>query len=174
MRDDLPSFDPQHPEARADIPERFLVPGLLALRADGVFLYAGDPVTHPGLAAHLHRQLRRTLDGDYWVVNGPQRSPVDIMDTPFFVRRVVAAPDGLWLERLDGGTEPLGPEGLRLRADGSLTAVVRRGEAGAAAGDGHPARLLRTAQADLAAWLQDTDGAYALQVGSRRYPVTAI
>lgn len=174
MHSDLPSFAPRHPEARADIPERFLVPGLLALRADGVFLYAGEPVTHPGLAAHLHRQLRRTLDGDYWVVNGPQRAPVDLEDTPFFVRRIAAAAGDLWLERLDGGREPLGTEGLRLRADGSLITTVRRGEAGDPATDGHPARLLRTAQADLAAWLHDADDGYALHVGGHRYPVTPV
>src|SRR5690606_37825208 len=117
-------FDPTDPEARADIPERFLVEGLLRLCADGVFLYREEPVSHPGLAAWLHRQLRRTLDGDYWVVNGPQRAPVVIDDTPFFIRAVRAEEGDLVLERQDGGAEPLPDEGLRLRPDGSLTVTV--------------------------------------------------
>lgn len=149
-----------------------MVEGVLRLTAEGEFRFRDEPIRHPRLRAWLHRQLRRTEEGDYWVVNGPQRVRVEIEDTPFVVRHVhPLATEDLELELADGRREPLSEAGLQLRTDGHLLAEVRVGEAGAPAGRGHPARLLRGAVHDLQAWLTETSDGYRLVRGRRHWPV---
>lgn len=174
---DLPSFDPQETEHITDIPPRFLVDGYLKLRADGAWLFKGDKIDHPGLQAFLSRQLRRTEEGKYWVVNGPQRALVELEDAPYVVKRLLFATDDpttspMTLRLNDGTEEPLDPTDLFANEEGVLYVSVKEGQAGAHEDEAHIARFSSPALMDIEPLLiEQPDGTIALQHNQRTYPL---
>lgn len=150
----LPSFDPQGTESIQEIPARFLIDGLLTLRADGVWMSKGEKIRHMGLSKFLARQLRRTEEGEYWVVNGPQRAWVNVEDAPFVVKRVLF--DGEQIESSamtailnDDSEESLLAERLFMNEEGVLYTRVKKGEAGAHDDEDHLARVSSEALLDI-------------------------
>lgn len=158
-------------ESFADIPERLIATGVLRLDREGRWLIGDGPVTHPKLKAFLWRHLMRNRQGQYWIVNGPQRVLVTFEDTPLVVRHVVADNGRPMVELGDGSVEPLADEGLSLRPDGGLVATVAHGRYGDTDGCGHLARLTRTAVADLASLLQEDADGMRLVVEGRSWPI---
>jgi len=171
---DLPSFEPQGTEQISSIPERFLVGGVLGLRADGRWTFRGELIDHKGVCDFLARQLRRTEEGPYWVVNGPQRVLVEVEDAPYFVTLLHVDPgaETMVIRLNDRSEEPLLLETLFRGPDELLYAGVKEGEAGAAPGERHVARFLRTAVMPLEPYLIELDdGGVGLAFGGRRYAI---
>ncbi|RMF14301.1 MAG: DUF2946 family protein [Candidatus Dadabacteria bacterium] len=166
---------PDHPVESVDqIPDRLIAAGVLRLDREGRWLIGDGPITHPKLKAFLWRHLMRNREGQYWIVNGPQRVLVEFEDTPLIVRHVFAENGALMFELGDGSVEPLPDDGLLLRPDGGLVATVACGRYGDTERRGHAARLTRTAVADLATWLdEDGDGTPCLKLGERMWPIRA-
>lgn len=84
----------------------------LAIDRDGEWLLDGQPVTHPGIVAHLRQSLRRDERG-YFLPAGAVRHPVEVADAPFVVVRVVAYDACLRVTLNDGSEEALDPATLR-------------------------------------------------------------
>lgn len=169
---DLPSFDPQGTESLKEIPARFLLGGLLRLSAEGRWSFQGEWIEHTGVCQFLQRQMRRTAEGTYWVINGPQRVTVEIEDAPYLIREVYEQDDVLWGRLSDGSREILRLECLYASEDAVLYAEVKVGEAGASEGEGHRARFSREAIGQISAWLEEDSGG-RLGVGYRErfYPL---
>jgi hypothetical protein len=142
---DLPDFDPQGTESVGSIPDRFLLGGLLALQADGTWTFRGEPITHQGVCSFLARQLRRTAEGQYWVVNGPQRVFVEVEQAPFFVTllEVDEEQGRIGIRLNDKSEETLRLDTLFRDQNEVLFVRVKQGQAGASAEDSHVACLLR-------------------------------
>lgn len=173
---DLPPYHPQGTESITDIPERFLVDGYLKLRADGVWLFRGEKIEHPGLQQFLSQQLWRTQEGRYWVVNGPQRAFVELEDTPYLVKRIVdheplgAAP-GMCAILNDGSEEPFLPEQLWMNEVGVLYTRVKSGQQGDQTGQGHIARISADALLDLEPLFCEVDTGIALVWNQHHYSI---
>ncbi|MDZ7378913.1 MAG: DUF1285 domain-containing protein [candidate division KSB1 bacterium] len=135
-------------------------------RKDGRW-YAGDePVTHEGLARFFTRYLRRKPSGDGYEIWVDERfhADVDVEDTPYVVTELLATADGQLQVRLnDDSVEPLDPRGLSVAADGAVVCTVKAGQ--------DKARFLRSAQADLASYLEEHDEHWCLHIGGRHYPI---
>ncbi len=165
----LPSYDPQGTESVHEIPARFLVDGFLKFREDGAWLFKGDKIKHFGLQRFLARQLRRTEEGTYWVVNGPQRALVELEDAPFVVKRVLfdgEKPENsaMTAQLNDGSEEPLTASSLFMSEEGVLYTHVKQGKAGAHDGESHLARVTSEALLDLESLLvEQDDGSIALR-----------
>ncbi|MCB9640516.1 MAG: DUF2946 family protein [Myxococcales bacterium] len=170
---DLPPFDPQGTESIESIPSRFLLGGLITLKDDGRWFFRGEWIEHAGVCHFLQKQLRRTAEGEYWVVNGPQRVMVQVEDAPYIVREVREAERGeVWIRLSDGSQEKLRPETLHSHGEDRLYATVKWGEAGAQEGEGHIARFSREAVAQLATWLvEDEAGRLGLSIQERFFPI---
>lgn len=171
----LPTYHPTAPESEAEIPSHFLVDGLLSLKQDGRWLFKGGEIDHHGLCSFLLRQLRLTIEGEYWVVNGPQRAFVEVEDTPYLVQAVVIGKDGTppVLRLNDGSEEPMRPAVIRQNPDNEmLYTEVKCGEAGAPDGRWHRARFSRNAVNQLLPLLaEDAEGAPVLVVGAQEFPI---
>lgn len=172
---DLPSFDPQETESIHEIPARFLLGGLLTLKADGRWFFQGEWIEHAGVCQFLQRQMRRTAEGTYWVINGPQRVTVEIEDAPFVVREVYEQDGALWGRISDGSRESLRLESLQAAQDTALYLDVKFGEAGAHEGEGHRARFSREATAQISTWLgEDPAGRLGISYQEQFFPITSI
>ena len=174
----LPPYHPEGTETIQDIPARFLVDGYLKLRADGAWLFRGEKIKHHGLQKFLSRQLRLTEEGQYWVVNGPQRALVEIEDTPYLVTRIAWQKDDQASPMLatlnDSSEEELLPESLFMSEEGVLYTHVKRGQAGASESQSHRARISANALLDIEALLVETDNdGIAIQYKGKMYPLTS-
>ncbi len=175
MTSSIPPYHPQGTETIAEIPAHFLVDGYLKLRADGTWLFRGEKIEHRGLQKFLSRQLRRTEEGQYWVVNGPQRGLVELEDAPFVVTRILfAGEDPATAEMTaclnDDSQEPLLADSLLMSKEGVLYTRVKRGQAGAAEAQDHLARISGNALIDLESlFVEMDDGSIALQHQGNTY-----
>ena len=167
--DDLPPFDPQEQESITAIPARFLLAGLLHLDAEGRWSVGGEWIEHRGACLFLQKQLRRTAEGSYWVVNGPQRVLVEVEDAPYRIREVHWRDGAAWLRLSDESEEMLDPASLRLEGEDRLYAVVKRGKAGALEGEGHQARFSRGALAQMSEALVEEEGEMGFLMQGRVY-----
>jgi hypothetical protein len=167
--DDLPPFDPQEQESITSIPSRFLLAGLLHLDAEGRWWVDGERIEHRGACLFLQKQLRRTAEGSYWVVNGPQRVLVEMEDAPYRIREVHWRDGEAWLRLSDESEEMLDPASLRLEGEDRLYAMVKRGKAGALEGEGHQARFSREALAQVGEALVEEEGEMGFLMKGRFY-----
>lgn len=167
----IPPYHPKGPESATQIPERFVVDGVLALTKDGTWLYHGEAIKHPKLQRFLHRQLMRTLEGDYWIVNGPQRVRVYLEDAPYSVLAVDNVEGIPHLCLSDATRESLDPTALWQNAAGVLYTLVKRSQAGAQPGERHRARFRRAAVYQLEPWLVELDGTVGLRIGEQTWPI---
>lgn len=169
---DLPSFHPTETESIHEIPARFLVRGLLSLRKDGAWCYEGEEIEHPGVRRFLIQQLQRTQEGEYWVVNGPQRVFVEVEDAPYVIQ-MLRLEDGQLIAQLsDYSNETLDPSTFSICPEGILYARVKPGQAGAAQGERHRARFSREAAYQLEPVLAEAgDGSPAIALNDNLYPI---
>ena len=132
--------------------------GAFRIDRDGVFQHEGQAVTHPGVLANLHANLRRGEDRGYYLAVGPFRVPVTVDDTPYVVTRLEPSPGGaggappasLLLHLGDGAMETLDADTLWLDAAGVPRCLVKGGR--------FPARLTLAAWLQLASFLEEGEG----------------
>jgi hypothetical protein len=135
----------------------------LRLDALGRFWHEGRLVTHPGLAAGLHKWIRRHPDdGRFILSNGYDWTYFAVEDAPFFVRSVRAEPERVVLVLSDGTEEPLDPQTARIGRDDALYVRVKD----AAPGGPYEAKFTPHAQTSLEPMLVPGDPP-ALRIGSR-------
>lgn len=170
----IPSYDPQGSESISEIPERFLLTDFLSLTALGQWMFRGEPVEHPGVCAFFAKQLRRTEEGQYWVVNGPQRAFVTLEGAPFFITRLTVdvQEHTIQAQLNDGSEEPLDLASLTRDHQEWVYADVKRGQAGVAPYEAHRALITRTAIMELESLLTVTpDDRIALDWNGTLWPI---
>lgn len=155
----LPSFHPTEPESATSIPAHFLVEGHLQLTKDGCWLFKHEEIEHKGVTLFLHKQMQRNQEGEYWVVNGPQRVFVELEDTPYLITQLHAHPEkaGLLAHLNDQSTEPLDVHSLAMANTEQVYSYVKYGKAGVVEGQHHRARFTREAIQQLAPYLVEMD-----------------
>lgn len=119
----------------------------LRLDREGRWFHEGDPVTHEGLAAALHRWIDRDDEtGRYIVRSSDQWCFIEVEDAPFIVRAVTLEGQGrdqrVQLRLSNGTVEELDYATLRQAPDNVLYATVKEGR--------FPARFSRSAYYRLA------------------------
>ncbi|HAA56482.1 MAG TPA: hypothetical protein DCE42_17080 [Myxococcales bacterium] len=168
----IPTFHPTETESLHSIPTRFLVDGLLSFRTEGGWFFRGEKIDHKGTQRFLSAQLQRNEEGQYWVVNGPQRVLVEIEDVPFLIMSIDCQQEALVLLLNDGTEDILDPERFFLAEDGVMYAEVKSGKAGAKEGEGHLAMLSRQAVFQISDLFEEgEDGGFVLQWKGERFPI---
>ncbi len=127
----------------------------LRLDREGRFWHRGTPVEHARTVAVLHRGVHRAPDGRWATRIGKEWGYLEVEDAALFVRRI----DGRRAQLASGEWAEI--ESLALGADDALYARV----------GGERARLTRAAQLSLADALEEKDGAFAVDVGGKRFAV---
>jgi hypothetical protein len=161
-------------ESRDDIAARFLQAGYLRLSRNGQWFLPDGEITHPKLRLFLFKHLQQNREGDYWIVNGPQRVLVEVADAPFFVVGAARQGDTILLDLCDQRQELLQPGRLYIGGDHAFYTRVKVGQNGDSNGEGHWARFSRAACSQLADWLVERDGGYALRLGAADYTITSV
>jgi hypothetical protein len=152
-----------HPDFfRLPAPEGRSRESTIRLDREGRFFHDGELVTHRGMARAFAGWIaRHPDDGRFILTNGFDWTYFTVEGTPYFVESVRATPSGPVLVLFDGSEEPLVPKNLRLDGDGVFTTLVKQG--------GYEARFQRSAQLELAEWLQQgSDGRIELVVAGVR------
>ncbi len=154
----IPDFHPTDTESVQSIPSRFLLKGFLSRTAKGDWKYEGGDVEHKGVQRFLSHQLQRTAEGEYWVVNGPQRVFVKLEGAPFQITALDEQEQQLHALLDDGTSEVLRFETLYIDDEEYLYTKVKYGKAGDSSEQGHLARLSRQAVYILAEYLETDEG----------------
>lgn len=156
----------------ADHPEFFRFPApegrsresTIRLDGEGRFWHEGELVDHPRLRDAMHTWIaRHPDDGRYILTNGYDWTYFIVDDAPYFVVAVGDGGDTPLLQLSDATTEPFSPERVRIAETNALYTQVKAG----APGGPYEAKFTRHAQASLAPWVVDVDGAPALRIGER-------
>ncbi len=139
----------------------------LSIDDEGRLLHLGEPITHARTLEVLWRSLARGPDGRWRVHVGRESAYVEVKETPYTVRGVLAdAPAGAPTLLLSDGTrEPLDPATLSLGEDGVLRCEVKGGER---------ARFTRAGQVALGFAIDEDPpgtGRYAITIGGARWPI---
>ena len=160
----------------ADHPEFFRFPApegrsresTIRLDAEGHFFHDDAPVEHPKLAEAMHTWItRHPDDGRYILSNGYDWTYFTVEDAPFYVRSLRATEEGVMLVLSDGTEEVWNPTATETGRGGALCTTVKAH----AKGGPFSARFTRHAQASLAPWLTEVNGAPAAKIGERVIPI---
>jgi hypothetical protein len=155
-----------HPEFfRFPAPEGRSRESSIRLDREGRFWHDGALVEHPGMQRAFATWIdRHPDDGRFILNNGYDWTYFSVDDVPYFVRALAIDSDGASVVLSDDSREPLDPATLRVDERGAVYISVKRGR--------FQARFLPEAQASLGPLLvEQEDGALALEVGGRRYPI---
>jgi hypothetical protein len=132
--------------------------------------YANDErIENRRINVLFSRHLRKTPEGTYEIAIGWDRVAAEIEDTPYVVTQVSGDPQRGFVVRLnDESEEPLDPTTLFVGRDEVLYCRVKNAE--------HPARFLRPAHYQLAAYVQEdpTTGTFLLPLGDTSYPIPTL
>ena len=141
-----------HPDFfRLPAPEGRSRESTLRLDREGRFLHEGELVTHRGMARAFASWIaRHPDDGRFILTNGYDWTYFTVEGTPYFVEGVRAGEDGPVLVLFDGSEELLDPKTLRLDDAGVFVTAVR--------GGAFDAKFMRSAQLELAEWLEQDSG----------------
>jgi hypothetical protein len=158
--------------ADATLPEpvrRALLSGLplerITLDAEGRWWHEGDPIDNPRIAELFHRSIERTPGGTYVLHIAPFTYPIEVKDTPYFVRRCEVQGQTARIYLSDGSDEQLEPKSLRYAADRGFYCAVKGGKFGA--------RFNRPAYYALAEHVEEAGGSYVLSLGNTRTAIAA-
>lgn len=133
----------------------------IVLTAEGQWLHEGEPFTNPALIALFSRSLQRTAGGT-WVLHIPPFTyPVELADTPYYVRSALWQAERVLLQLNDDSEEPLDPASLRYVEGRGLYCRVK-GQ------PGYAARLLRPAYYALASQLSESAEGFYLELSGQR------
>lgn len=135
---------------------------VIRLTSDGVFLSNGEEITHARTVDAYHRHLGRDEEG-YYISIGRDFKRIEIEDAALFVRAINwVSETKIELKLLDGTTEILKPETLRLR-EKRLTCLVKDGK--------EEAKFLRAPYLEffLKAHVQEETGKYHAIIAGKKY-----
>lgn len=138
----------------------------LVFRKDGRWYADAEPVTHERLARFFTRYLRRKPDGQGYEIWVDERfhMDVEVEDTPYVVTALLPVADGtLQVQLNDESVEPLDPATVSLAPDGAVICLVKGGK--------ERARFLRSAQAELASYVEEHEGELCLRLGECHYRI---
>jgi hypothetical protein len=131
---------------------------------DGRWYSDGEPIMNQRIADLFSRHICRHPEGGYQIVLGEEHARVEVEDTPYVVVSVAGDPDSGFTIRLNDGTEEsLAAASLRAACDDVLYCGVK--------GGGERARFLRAAYYQLAPFLFEAHGRFALRVGGQDHPI---
>ena len=133
----------------------------IVLDAEGQWRHEGEPFQNAALIALFSRSLQRTPGGT-WVLHIPPFTyPIELSDTPYYVRSVRCQGTQVVLSVSDDSQEPLDPATLRYVEGRGLYCRVK-------GRPGYAARLLRPAYFALANQItQEADGYFLVLAGQR-------
>jgi hypothetical protein len=151
---------PKTPATDPDLP-----PCLIYIDPDGRLFHQGAEMVHRGLNALLLAHLGRDGQGRFIIEFHGQRCYVEVEDAPLAVWRVSAAGEEIRLLLSDGQEELLDPEKLFVGPANVMYTLVRGGTI--------PARFTRPAYYQVAEFVEETDGDFALRCRGRRWPLRA-
>ncbi len=157
-----------HPDFyRLPAPEGRSRESTLRLDPLGRFWHEGHLVVHPGLAAGLHRWIRRHPDdGRFILSNGYDWTYFTVDDAPFFVRAVRAERERVVLVLSDATEESFDPAAARIGPDDALYARVKI----AAPGGPYEAKFTPHAQTSLEPMLVHGDPP-GIRIGAGVVPI---
>ncbi len=131
--------------------------GLIKLDREGRWFHDGVEITHGRTLDLFNRSIERDPEGGYRLSVGLEYAPIDVEDTPYFVRRVDLTEEGAALRLSDGTDEALDPATLRVGGANVLYCAVKGGE--------FPAKFLRPAYYQLMERLEETGDGYGVRLG---------
>ena len=139
----------------------------ITLDEEGRWWHEGDPIDNPRIVELFNRSIERTTGGTYVLHIAPFTYPIEVKDTPFFVRRCELQGDAARLHLSDGSDEPLEVSSLRYVPDRGFYCAVKNGS--------HKARFTRPAYYALAEHIEteDASGRYVLVLGNTRTSIAA-
>ncbi len=141
----------------------------IVLDEQGLWSHQGEPFQNPALIALFSRSLVRTPGGTWLVHIPPFSYPVQVRDTPYYVRSARGDGDQVLLHLSDDSEERLDPATLRYVEGRGLYCRVKAG-----AGRGSAARLLRPAYFALSSQISEEPGGFFFTLAGRRSPVPEV
>lgn len=173
-----PSLSPEVARLLTDttLPEpvrRFLTGGgeleRIVLDDQGQWSHQGEPFLNPALSALFSRSLTRTPGGTWVLYIAPFSYPVQVADTPYYVRSARVAGDAVILGLNDETEERLDPSTLRYVESRGLYCQVKT-----TTGKGAAAHLLRPAYFALADHISESADGFFLSLGATRIQVPVV
>ncbi|RMD85465.1 MAG: DUF1285 domain-containing protein [Candidatus Dadabacteria bacterium] len=139
----------------------------ISFRRDGRWYADDEPIENRKIAKLFSQHVCRDEDGAWQIDLGVDRQRVEVEDTPLVVVSVDGDPDrGFTVRANDDISSPLDCSTLCVGEDHVLYCQLDRGERGML-----PARLLRPAYYQLAAWIEEGPEGPELPCRGRRYPL---
>lgn len=147
----------------------------IVLSQEGQWSHQGEPFTNPALIALFNRSLQRTAGGTWLLHIPPFSYPIELADTPYYVRSARRADDRFLVDLTDDSEEVLQPQTLCYVEGRGLYCRVK---VGPAAPTGYAARLLRPAYFALADCLRpagpEAGEGFVLELGEHKTPVPLV
>ncbi|MCA9772094.1 MAG: DUF1285 domain-containing protein [Myxococcales bacterium] len=137
------------------------------LDKEGNWYHEGVRITHARTLALFSRSIERDpKSGRYFLEVGNTAGWIDVEDTPYFVHEVTAAgepPERYVIRLSDMSEEALDPASLRVGVNNVLYCTVKDGAM--------PARFLRKAYYQLAAFVEQKGERFVLPAEGRDYEI---
>jgi hypothetical protein len=146
----------------------------IVLDEQGLWSHQGEPFQNPALIALFSRSLVRTPGGTWLVHIPPFSYPVEVRDTPYFVRSARGAGDEVFLHLSDDSEERLDPATLRYVEGRGLYCRVKAGRVNADERPGSAARLLRPAYFALSSLISEEPGGFFFTLAGQRSQVPEV
>lgn len=136
----------------------------ITLDDEGRWWHEGDPIDNPRIADLFHRSIERTAGGTYVLHIAPFTYPIEVKDTPYFVRYFALDGETPRIRLSDGSEEVLDVKSLRYVAGRGFYCQVKSNDKGGT----FSARFNRPAYYALAEHLEEDGGGYVLVLGNTR------
>ena len=141
----------------------------IVLDEEGLWSHQGERFQNPALIALFSRSLVRTPGGTWLVHIPPFSYPVEVRDTPYYVRSARCDGDRVVLHLSDDSEERLDPATLRYVEGRGLYCRVKTGD-----GPGSAARLLRPAYFALSSQISEEPGGFFFTLAGQRSQVREV
>lgn len=128
---------------------------------EGRWYYRGAEMHRREIVRLFYQSMRLDQDGRYILEWGGERCALEVQDTAYVVMGVGEG-NGFFLHLSDDGVDELDPETLWV-GEGNVLYCMVRGV--------FPARFTRPAYYQLAAHVEEEDGAYFLNAAGKRYEI---
>ena len=136
-------------------------PCQILIDKEGQWFYRGAEMQRREIVRLFYNHISMDDSGRYVLEWAGERCLLEVEDTAYVVTRVAADAE-FNLTLSDDRTETLAPETLYVGEENVLYCLVR---------GGFPARFTRPAYYQLAAHVEEKDGAYFLPAGGKRYRI---
>lgn len=145
----------------------------IVLDEEGLWSHQGERFQNPALIALFSRSLVRTPGGTWLVHIPPFSYPVEVRDTPYYVRSARCDGDRVVLHLSDDSEERLDPATLRYVEGRGLYCRVKA-DRGPGDGPGSAARLLRPAYFALSSQISEEPGGFFFTLAGQRSQVREV